>query len=170
MFKWFLCLILILSCGSLGMMKAQSYSQRLTELSDLKDMIRMLRTEMQYRKDPLPTVFIRIASYKENRSMELLERCIGLMKENMEFKTCWEKAADLAYRGSCLTETDLAVIKDLGLQLGKSDIQGHAGVFSLTEAKLEAQIQEASEEKKAKGKMYRGLGFSAGILIAVILI
>ena len=62
------------------------------------------------------------------------------------------------------------MIKDLGLQLGKSDIQGHAGVFSLTEAKLEAQIQEASEEKKAKGKMYRGLGFSAGILIAVILI
>ena len=69
MFKGFLCLIIIFSCGGLGILKSQVYSQRLEELRDLKEMIRILQTEMSYLKDPLPAVFARVGSYKDNRAM-----------------------------------------------------------------------------------------------------
>lgn len=170
MFKGVLCLILIFACGGLGMIKAQTYSQRYRELSDLKDMLRMLQTEMNYLKDPLPVIFARISSYKENSATDLLQECSFRMTENLDFCKCWEEAAILTYRGSCLNRQDMEVVKDLGLQLGKSNIQGQHSIFSLTEAKLDIQIAEAEKEKATKGKMYRGLGFSAGIILAVILI
>ncbi len=170
MFKGILCLIIIFACGGLGLLKAQTYGQRLNELNDLKDMINMLQTEMSYRKDPLPAVFARIAAYKDSRAMDLLRECSRAMKESLDLKECWETAVCSAYKGSCLKEEDLIIMKDLGMQLGKSDIQGQAAMFSLTGAKLETQIEKAAKEKDTKGRMYRGLGFSIGIVIAVILI
>ena len=172
MLKGILCLIIVFACGGLGLIKAQTFSARLEDLADLKDMIHILQTEMSYRKDPLPSAFARIAAYKENRAMELLRQCSDSMKESLDLKQCWEQAVENAYEknGSCLTGEDLAILKDLGLQLGKSDIKGQAAMFALTEAKLERQIEQADREKESKGKMYRGLGFSIGIVIAIILI
>lgn len=43
-------------------------------------------------------------------------------------------------------------------------------MFALAETKLSSQIEEAAREKATKGKMYKGLGFSIGIVIAIILI
>ena len=170
MFKGILCLIIILSCGGLGLIKAQTYSLRLTDLQDLKDMIRILQTEIKYRKDPLPGAFARIATYKDNRAKDLLWQCSQDMQDSLDLKQCWENAVKTAYNGSCLKEEDLLINRDMGLQLGKSDIQGQAAMFSHTESKLNAQLTDAEKEKETKGKMYRGLGFAIGIVIAVILI
>lgn len=170
MFKGILCLVIVLACGGLGMMKSQTYSQRLAELAGMKDMIQMLRTEMSYRKDPLPTVFARISAYKDAVAMNILWECSLRMKESLNFKECWQEAVETACARSCMTEEDLAIIKDLGLQLGKSDVQGQEAMFSLADAKLETQIREAAKDKESRGRMYRGLGFSIGIVIAVILI
>lgn len=170
MFKAFLCLVIILACGGLGIIKAQSYSQRLRELTDLSDMIQILKTEMSYRKDPLPAAFARISTYKDNRAMDLLFQCSQLMKENLDFKQCWQQALQEAYRGSALKDEDRIIAEDLGLQLGKSDIQGQASMFALAESRLSTQTEDAVKEKNTKGRMYRGMGFSIGIVIAVILI
>lgn len=172
MLKGALCLVLIFACGSLGLLKAQTFSARLTDLLDLQDMIRILQTEMSYRRDPLPAAFARIGAYKENRAGDLLLQCSQRMKESLDLKHCWEASVGAAYEksGSCLTGEDLDIIRDLGLQLGKSDIKGQAAMFALTETKLANQIRQAENEKNSKGKMYRTLGFSIGIVIAIILI
>lgn len=170
MFKGVLCLVIIFACGSLGILKAQSYSQRLADLKDLKDMLKILQTEISYRKDPLPVAFARIASYKDTKAMNLLYECSRKMQECRDLKQCWEEAENLAYRASCMNEEDRCIIKDLGLQLGKSDIQGQAAMFALAETKLSSQVDEAVHEKETKGRMYRGIGFSIGIVISIILI
>ncbi len=170
MLKGILCLILLCGCGGLGILKAQTYRQRLEELTDLQEMIGMIQTEMQYRKDPLPIVFGRISSYKDNRAMELLWDCSLTMKDSLDIRQCWESSMEYAYQGSCLKQEELAFVLDLGLQLGKSDIQGQAAMFALMKTKLETQIQEAWKEKETKGKMYRGLGFSIGIVIVILLV
>ena len=43
-------------------------------------------------------------------------------------------------------------------------------MFSLAETRLETQIEAAAKDKETKGKMYRGIGFSIGVVIAIILI
>lgn len=170
MFKGALCLMIIFACGSLGILKAQAYSQRLADLKDVKDMLKILQTEMSYLRDPLPAVFARVASYKETRAMNLLYECSGRMRECRDFRHCWEEAEERAYRASCMNEEDRRIVRELGMQLGKSDIEGQAAMFALAETKLSSQIEEAAREKATKGKMYKGLGFSIGIVIAIILI
>ena len=61
MFKALLCMIIIMSSGTLGLLKSQAFSQRIRELNDLRSMVRQLNTEINYRKDPLITTFRRIA-------------------------------------------------------------------------------------------------------------
>ena len=170
MLKAILCLVIILASGGLGLLKAQTFSSRLEDLEDLKNMIKILETEMSYKKDPLPSAFARIASYKDNRAMDLLYYCSQSMKESMDLQMCWENAVEEAYKGASLKKEDMLILKDMGLQLGKSDIQGQNAMFSLVNIKLDSQIEDAAKEKETKGKMYKGLGFSLGVVIAIILI
>lgn len=170
MFKGALCLMVIFACGSLGLLKAQTYSQRLADLKDLKDMLRILQTEISYRKDPLPAAFARMASYKDTKAMNLLYECSRRMQDCRDLRQCWEEAEAAAYRATCMNGEDRRIVKDLGLQLGKSDVQGQAAMFALAEAKLSSQMEEAAKEKETKGRMYKGIGFSVGIVISIILI
>lgn len=115
MFKGALCLMIIFACGSLGILKAQAYSQRLADLKDVKDMLKILQTEMSYLRDPLPAVFARVASYKETRAMNLLYECSGRMRECRDFRHCWEEAEERAYRASCMNEEDRRIVRELGM-------------------------------------------------------
>lgn len=170
MLKLILCIIIVASCGGLGILKSLSFSDRLNDLADLKHMIRILQTEMNYKKDPLPNAFSRISKYKNTAAMHLLAACSENMKNNLDFRQCWENAITSTYNGTSLKDDDLRILKDMGLQLGKSDLQGQAAMFSLTNIKLDDQIAEAAEERKTKGKMYKSLGFSIGAVIAILLI
>lgn len=170
MFKAVLCIIIFLCSGGLGMLKAMTFSSRLQDLQDLKEMLQILETEISYRKDPLGKAFARIAEYKENRAMELLRLCSQKMKQNQEFRTCWEAAIAQVYSESALTSEDLLILKDMGLQMGKSSIDGQASMFVLVNLKLDRQIKQAREEKWTRGRMYRSLGFAIGAVIAIVLI
>ena len=170
MLKILLCGVIILASGGLGILTAQKFTERLRDLEDLKAMVKILETEMRYKKDPLPRAFARIAEYKDNRAMDLLWECSQQMQRSQSIGHCWELALSAAYENSCLKENDLIIIKDMGLQLGKSNLTGQTAMFSFINDKLNAQIREAEQEKKSKGKMYKSLGFGIGVMLAIILI
>lgn len=170
MFKGVLCAVIILACGGLGVFKAASFSERCRDLQDIKDMLQILETEITYRKDPLVHAFARISQYKDNRAMALLEQCSRKMKQHSELCSCWQESMKRVYQNSCLTAEDLLILTDMGMQLGKSSIQGQSSMFSLCNLKLDRQIEQAQEAKQTKGKMYRSMGFSIGAVIAVIFI
>ena len=170
MFKIILCLILICACGTAGILKAQQYSQRVRELNEFKDMCLNLKTEISYMKDPLPVIFERIADSRENIASEMLKTCCQLMKDNQDMQYSWYSAVDMAARTGAVTRDDKAVIYDLGTQLGRSNVQGQLDLLEMTEQKLDIKIREAEALKKTKGKMYAGLGFSIGTVIAILLL
>ena len=170
MFKAVLCLIIILSCGTLGLLKSQAFSQRIKELNDLRSMVRQLNTEINYRKDPLITTFRRIASQNSSLSSKLLSKCADHMTSYKEFGQCWNAAMEEVCADTSLKKEDKAIMAELGAQLGKSSVEGQADMFRLTEEKLLQQINQAVKEKDSKGKMFGGLGFSLGIVVSVLLI
>ena len=170
MFKAILLITLITSCGALGIMKSQAYSRRVNQLNEVRDMMKILSTEISYRKDPLPVIFRKVADQRSNIASDILARCCHYMGQRHSFETCWQKSVDEVCTSSSLTSADKAVILDLGTQMGRSNVQGQQRVIMLAEEKLKAQISEALREKNSNGKMYGGLGFSIGIIIAVLLI
>lgn len=170
MFKALLCIIIILSSGMLGIIKSQSYNQRIKELSYLRSMIHQLNIEISYRKDPLITAFRRISEQNSNISSKLLNRAADHMSDYKEFTQCWSDAVNEVCADTSLKKEDKAILEELGNQLGKNNIEGQTDMFRLIEEKLKYQINIAVKEKESKGKMFGGLGFSLGIVISVLLI
>lgn len=170
MFKGILCLVIVAACGTLGMFKSQTYSQRVNELNHLRDMLHMLQTEISYMKDPLPIIFERMGNYKNNIASEILKNSSIFMKDNQNMQYCWTEAVDMAVMNSCLTDEDKAVIYDLGIQLGKSSVKGQLDLLKMADEKILIQLKEAEYNKNSKGKMYAGMGFSIGIVVAILFI
>ena len=170
MFKAVLCMIIIMSSGSLGLLKSQAFSQRIRELNDLRSMVRQLNTEINYRKDPLIATFRRIAEQNSNISSKLLTKCADHMTSYKEFGQCWNAALEEVCVDTSLKKEDKAILAELGAQLGKSSVEGQADMFRLMEEKLLNQINLAIKEKDSKGKIFGGLGFSLGIVVSVLLI
>jgi len=170
MYKIIICLILIAACGAAGALKSQTFSQRVKDLNHLRDMCRNLKTEISYMKDPLPLIFERLGGGRNTVDAEIFRACNELMKEKQDMQYSWCCAVDMAVRNSSLTRADKAVIYNLGTQLGKSSIKGQIDLLDMTDEKLSVQVREAESQKKTKGKMYAGLGFSIGTVVSILLI
>ena len=170
MFKVVLLLLLIASCGSMGLLKASTYSRRVRELNDIRSLLHQISMEINFRREPLPVIFRNMTQNNSHHINHLMAVCIKYMEEKIPFEKCWNTAINDVYKDSCLNKEDLYILNELGNQLGKSNVTGQENAIKLTEEKLMYQISQASESRKTKGKMYGSLGFSVGLVIAVILI
>lgn len=170
MYKLAISSALILACGILGLAKGHTYTQRFRELQEIKDILLMLRTEIHYRKDPLPVIFRRISESKDTLASRVLLCCRENIETGKSLQESWQSAVSEMTAKSCLTETDKKILYDMGIQLGRSNVKGQSDLLILTQQKIELQLAEADTDRHSKGKMYSGLGFSLGIVITVLLI
>jgi len=172
LFKWILCIFILLAGVGIGQLKAKSYDNRVYHLHELITTLKVLESEMKYRLDPLPVLFLRVSKIKDGMSRSLLETA-GLLLQNQasrDLPDIWMEAVETAYMESALNKEDKRIIADLGIELGKTDMESQYGMFLRTYSLLEAQVAEAIEEKKTKGKMYKSLGSAIGVLIVILLI
>lgn len=172
LFKGVLCIFILLAGVAIGQLKAKTYDNRVYHLQELITMLKVLESEMKYRLDPLPDLFLRVSKIKEGMSSEFLVTA-GLLLKNQsarDLPDCWKEAVETTYLESALNKEDKRIIADLGIELGKTDMESQSGMFQRTFSMLEAQTAEAIEEKKTKGKMYKSLGSAIGVLIVILLI
>jgi stage III sporulation protein AB len=172
LFKGILCILIILAGVAIGHLKAKTYDNRVYHLQELITTIKVLESEMKYRLDPMPELLMRVGNMKAGMSADMLLTA-GLLLKNQasrDLSECWEEAVHTAYRESALNQEDKRIIADLGLELGKTDMESQSGMFLRTLSLLEAQTAEAIEDKKSKGKMYKSLGSAIGVLIVILLI
>jgi len=172
LFKGILCIFILLAGVSIGQLKAKTYDNRVYHLQELITTLKILESEMKYRLDPLPDLFLRVSKIKAGMSADLLKTA-GLLLKNQstqDLPDCWKEAVEMSYLESALNKEDKRIITDLGIELGKTDMESQSGMFQRTFSMLEAQTAEAIEEKKTKGKMYKSLGSAIGVLIVILLI
>jgi len=172
LFKGILCILILLGGVAIGQLKAKTYDNRVYHLQELITTLKVLESEMKYRLDPLPDLLIRVSTAKPGMSGMLMETAGRLLKIQtvLDFAECWEEAIETAYQESALNAEDKRILNDLGIELGKTDMESQNGMFQRTYSLLEAQVEEAVEEKKSKGRMYKSLGPAIGILIVILLI
>jgi len=170
MFKLTGCIMLIISCSSLGFIKSYSYRQRTCELEDILEIIKILSLEITYRKEPLIKAIKKCALLKKCWFAEVLKSCAGKLEKHESIIKAWNTSIDDAKSTSPLCDKDAEILKDLILGLGRSDTEGQEKIFGPAVKRLEMNLIEAKEAEKVQGRMYRSLGVSAGIVIAVILI
>jgi len=172
LFKLLLCTFIILSGIGIGQLKAKSFDNRVIHLQDFITTLKILESEMKYRLDPIPVLFMRISQMKRGMAAKLFETVCMMLNEleNRDFTSCWTAAIESVYSESSLTREDRQIIYDLGIDLGKTDMNSQYSLFSRTFSLLEHQVTEAIEINKTKGKMYKSLCAATGVLVVILLI
>lgn len=164
------CILIFISCSSMGFIKALSYKARTTELENTLELIRLLNMEIIYKKDSLAKVFERVSCMKSCWFACVLKECSIHMKHQKTLEFSWQQALIKNAENCPLKTSDIKILEDISAGLGKSDVSGQKKFMEPAVIRMETSLTEAREQEKKQSKMYRGLGVAAGTVIAVILI
>ena len=85
------CVLIFISCTSLGFLKASSYRARIAELESVAELLKLLDMEITYRRDSLVRAFGKVSDAKPCRCIEGLQRHDGGAEQSGRF----------VERGSC---------------------------------------------------------------------
>lgn len=170
MLKVFGCILLILSCSLMGCLKANSYRERRLELENILEIIKLMDLYITYRREPLQKVFINCSKSRKCWFSSVLNKCAGYMDEQQDIEIAWKKAIEDYIETTPIVKEDMAIIEDMLLGLGKSDIAGQRRVLDPSTTRINHQLKESLYKEKNLGKLYKTLGAASGIVIAIIII
>lgn len=168
--KWALCAALCGFSSLAGFLKASSYSQRVRLLARLETNLKYLETEMGYRKEPLPGLLKKIGEHSGDTAGDFFIRTAELLlqRESLSLRDAWCKSIEETLPEDILTEEDRMILSELGYELGGTDMESQSAMFAHCFSGLSSQLEGAKSERRLKGRMYRGLGVSLGVLAAVL--
>lgn len=163
--------LIVFSCGSMGFIVASSYSKRVQNLRQLISFIQVLESEIQFAHTTLPQVItsqISQFSGQVGRFLTILSQ--GLETNTGErFSIIWEQGVlNLAENG--LPKPVLEDLRSLGTVLGISDVSEQIKHLQQLLRRLEQALQLAEEEKEKHTRLWQYLGFSAGLLLVLLLV
>ena len=161
---------LVLALGFLGILKTQKLKSRIEVLEEFLKMCLLLKSKINYLREPLTYIFSAESLKEDNRAFSLLRDSFAEAEEkDAEISQIWFQKAEETYKTSELTAKDMESIKYLGIFLGQTDYENQLYQFEYLESMLKNLIGEAYDEWKRKGPLYRKLGFFAGALIGIVL-
>ena len=172
MLRLVLCLIIVIFSALAGWSKASVYTNRIEELQNLTANLKYLEAEMGFRMEPIPVILTRLGESRKDSGGVFFSEVAGLLAEEqgLTLRQAWEKGFVRAYGENVLAAGDKRVVMELGCQLGQTDMQAQRRLFSHCFSGLGLQEEAARQEARIKGRMYRGLGVSIGVLAAVLLL
>ena len=158
---------IFISSSLIGIMISRKYANRVSELKDFRTALNMFKTKVRYTYEPVPEIFKEISSSITSN----IGNVFRLASNNMKLVSAgkaWEMSLDSSALN--ITEEDKNSLKNLGKQLGKTDLDGQVKDIEVTQVFLEEQIIKAEAERIKSEKMYRSLGMVIGLAIVIILL
>lgn len=146
-------------CSFIGNIKAKSFGRRYFELKRFKNALGIFKSKLEFTYEPINEIFADISKIVYEEEDNIFKRFTE--------KEDWNWAVD---RQKDFTVEDKEVAKNLGKMLGKLDKSGQLNEINLVDNFLDKQIETAFDVKQKNEKLYKILGTSAGIAIAIVLI
>lgn len=164
-FKFLICIIIILICTYLGLDKAKQYDRRVTELQKIKNGFNFFRSKIEFTYEPIKEILeeISISVYENNEN--IFKKAKEYMKEK-SINIAWNDALDEETK---INNEDKEILKMFGKLLGKTDKKGQISEIDLSLNFVDNQIQKAELEKIKNAKLYKSLGLIVGLGIVIIL-
>lgn len=160
--KIFGCLLLVAAAFSTGALLSKRLYRRRDFLNRFKTFLQALKTQLRFHGGDI---------------FSLVNSCIGqsqlpmmFVSDDKPFEISWNEAAECIPRSFSLTGNDIALIRDCGSQLGKTDLEGQLSHLGLIEARLDSLIAEAGESIGKKSRLYKTMGFFVGASAAILLL
>lgn len=165
--KAFILFFIFLASLKVGQIISKKYSNRVTELKEMKNALNMFVTKIKFTYESVPECFTDIGNNIDGNIGKIFSSSASLMKEKTAGEA-WEKAIYLTQ--SSLNDEDKAIIKNLGRTLGQTDLEGQVSEIKIVQDFLNTQIELAEKDKQKNDKLYKTLGGVVGLAIVIILI
>lgn len=167
--KYFSITFIVIISTIVGILYSNKYEKRLKELEDIKRGLNIFKTKIGFTYEPIPEVFTQI----EKQLNSSIGKMFLVASKNMEKDDAgksWENAVREEKVHTNLDKRDIEVILGLSKMLGQTDLDGQINNIDLTCSLIDNQIAEARISKNKNEKMYKTLGTTIGLAIAIILI
>ncbi|MEG0777495.1 MAG: stage III sporulation protein AB [Oscillospiraceae bacterium] len=169
--KIFGSLMLIFACTLFGLSYAKKLRERQNCLAEILQSLRFMEAELKNSATPLPELFRELSETSKHEAREFYAALSASMENLGE-----ESLANLWQ--SCVMESGRLPLSEMqkkelcrpGLALGR-----YAGDEQLTAIQsciihLEPELQRAEEKARTGLRLYAGLGLTAGLMLATVLI
>ncbi len=171
MFRGFAVVLIVFSSGAMGVIIARSFSNQVNNLRQLITFIQVLESEIQFARTTLPQVLTAQVPQFSGVIGKFLRRLSIRLQEGTgePFPLIWEEGlAILGANG--LPKSALEDLRSLGDVLGMSDSTEQGKHLKVLLHHLEQALQHAGEERDKQTRLWQYLGFSAGLLICLLLL
>lgn len=164
--KTVILMIILGICTSIGMLKAKTYDNRVSELKKIKNALEVLKSKIEFTYEPIKDIFFEISKIVYGNEENIFQETLRCMEQNGVTES-WNIAVE---KNSNLEKEDKATIKMFGKLLGKTDKAGQINEINVTSKLLDTLIEKAEQEKNKNYKLFKTLGCLIGIGICIILI
>lgn len=163
--------LILVSCGSMGLIMANSYRQRVLYLRQLVTFIQFMESEIFYARATLPELI----GKQKNQFKGIVKDFLNALDQSLElgsgehFSTLWEQGVAILERQG-LPGQILEDFRDLGRILGVSDVNEQVKHVKLLLVRLEKSLAEAEIESEKHTRLWQYLGFSTGLFLVLLLL
>lgn len=166
------CVLIITSSAGMGMYFSGELKNRIADLRDLKKLIFLLRGDIRYTNTPLPEAVQALSIRHDGKYKDFLAEIAEKLNElgGVSFCTIWKQAVSKRLEKTSLSKKDLALLAQLGENLGYLDKDMQINTLDLFIGQIEEEIKELSRNVKEKSYLYNSLGIMGGIFITLIMV
>ncbi len=151
----------------LGLAIANTYRNRVRDLKDIRNILNIIKTKIEYTYEPLPQIFSEI-SKTPNQGIATIFKTAKEKMQELSAGEAWIFA--LENSSTNMKKEDLDILKKLENLLGKTNVEGQISEIELIKNFIDVQIKKAEIEQNKNEKLYRNLGVIGGIAIVIVLI
>ncbi len=165
-------LLIFLACSGLGLAAGEAAEKRLTAMEQVEKLIQLLEGELRCSYIPFPQAFRQVASRMappwEAFLLKMARRLEEMSGERL--RKVWEEEVDGLPAECGLREEERRELASLGKELGYLDLAMQLNTLEHFRERWGRQMEEIRRDLPARKRIFRYLGISAGLTLALILL
>lgn len=164
-------ILMIAGTATVGMKNVIRLRGRSKALSVVVSALEIMKNEIGDRLTPIPELFELLSREAESPVSLLFENAKNGMQElgSCSFSKIWSDAVQSTPE-LMLNPNEELLLCELGMSLGKYNVEEQVSAIALTQKRFEAFAQKAEEERARDSKMHAFLGLASGVFAVIILI
>ena len=167
--KYFGIILIFIASTYIGKLYANKYKNRVDELEKMKSSLNIFKAKIKFTCNTIPEIFEDIGKNLDEPIGKIFLDASKLMEQQIA-KDAWDTSLNQNICRTNFNKKDIEDLKELSKMLGNTDVQGQISQIELVMQLIEGQTKQAQIEMQKNSKLYRTLGITAGLTIAIILI
>ncbi len=164
--------LIIGSCFALAVKSVQKQRERLWAVEDFSKLLYEMARTINFQLEPLPQILNRISQEDNPPVSGFLQEIKRAVQKDAHcpIDGLWQQALESFSKNKNLPEKAYRILKALGTQVGKMDMETETNRLKVAAKELHALYAELEKNTTKTEKLTKSLGIVLGISIVILLI